>query len=180
MIGTARFDATGSYRYELTRTWGRVPPVKGVGAITKPDQRVAFVMLNPSTATAEVLDPTVRRCVGYAARWGYGGLVVVNIFALRSTDPQALYDHPDPVGPDNDRVIARAVGECELAIAAWGTHGELHGRGQAVVELLAPVRPLQALKVTKEGHPNHPLYLRADLVPFDLATAIAGLRGGRA
>lgn len=150
---TAAFDETGAYRYLLTRTWGTGDPA-------------VFVMLNPSTADAFTLDPTVRRCVGFARAWGAGGLVVANIFALRSTDPQALYDHPDPVGAANDAVLdALPVGP--RVIAAWGAHGALHGRGHVVAErLTAAGHRLYCLGRTSKGSPRHPLYLRADSAPL--------------
>ena len=80
------------YRYLLTRRWGTVPAM-------------VWIMLNPSTADAFAEDPTIRRCLIFAHREGCGGLTVVNLFALRSTDPKALTRHPDPVGPANDTFI---------------------------------------------------------------------------
>lgn len=76
--GTAELSACGSYRYELRRVWG------------DPARLACFLMLNPSTATAEADDPTIRRCVGYAKAWQFDGILVRNLFALRATDPAAL------------------------------------------------------------------------------------------
>lgn len=154
MNGTAVFSDCGRYRYWLTRELAD----EGV--------KVAFVMLNPSTADAERLDPTVRRCVAYAQDWGASSLTVVNIFALRSTDPRALYHHPDPVGPENEGYIRRAAREADFVICAWGTHGALHHQGEHTLQWItaAGAQP-RALAVTKDGHPAHPLYLRADLPP---------------
>jgi hypothetical protein len=152
--GTALFDKTEKYRYRLARKFSGGK----LGTCT-------FIMLNPSTATADVSDPTVRRCEGYAKRWGYSALWVVNIFALRSTDPKKLYTHPDPVGPENDQHILEAVRYSDLAIAAWGTHGDLHARGESVMKLLSAYS-INCLGITKGGHPKHPLYLKQDLKPF--------------
>lgn len=127
---------------------------------------VAFVMLNPSTADETDLDPTCRRCKGFAEDWGYGRLVVGNIFALRSTDPNQLYDHDDPVGPENDEHLRQICEEADLVVAAWGTHGDFHDRGRAVAEMLPD---LHALDTTKAGHPNHPLYQPADREPVEFA-----------
>lgn len=148
----ATFGPDRVYRYRLWRRWADGPTV-------------CWVMLNPSTADEATLDPTIRRCVGFSRAWGYGALEVVNLFALRSTDPAGLYDHPAPIGPDNDRHIAEADQACDLTVCAWGVHGELAGRGADVLEMLG--RPM-ALRLTKDGHPNHPLYLPADLQPFEL------------
>ncbi len=151
--GTAVFDETKAYRYRLSRTFSGGK--RGI---------CAFIMLNPSTATADVSDPTVRRCEGYAMRWGFSTLWVVNIFALRSTDPKQLYKHADPVGPENNQFILEHVGNSELVIAAWGTHGALNARGACVMKLLTP-HTIHCLGTTREGYPKHPLYLRQDLKP---------------
>lgn len=148
----ATFDTIGIYRYGLTRRWY---PKKATAL---------FIMLNPSTADAEIEDPTVRRCMGYARDWGCGGLEVVNIFALRSTDPAALYTAEDPIGPENNRFILEAAERAQAIIAAWGTHGKLHGRGKEVLKLLEHF-DVWSLGTTSQGHPKHPLYLRKDLTP---------------
>lgn len=158
--GTARFDETGLYRYALTRRWSEGP-------------RVCFVLLNPSTADAQVNDPTVRRCIGYAMDWGAGSLDVVNIFALRSTDPKGLRMVDDPVGPRNDRAILTAARRSDTIVAAWGNHGLLGGRGDFVRTMLhARGIDLQMLEISGAGQPKHPLYLsgRARPVPLPRAT----------
>jgi hypothetical protein len=153
----ALFSEDRTYRYCLRRTWDASMPT------------LAFLMLNPSTADATADDPTIRRCIGYARRWGYGTLLVGNLFALRSTDPRQLYDHSEPVGPDNDAALHEIVSNAERTIAAWGTHGALHGRGYEVTEQLDAT--LYALDTTQDGHPNHPLYQPKDADPecFDYA-----------
>jgi len=151
---TATFDPTRRYRYRLTRTWDPSGP------------RVNFLMLNPSTADAQVLDPTVRRCVGFARSWGFGAVEVTNLFALRATDPRALEAHADPVGADNDRAIVDAARRADRVVVAWGTRGVLGGRAADVAGLIEGlgVRPL-ALRVTRTGHPGHPLYVPGDVEP---------------
>src|SRR5262245_19133112 len=93
----ALISPCGLYRYWLTRTWDNSL------------RRVCWVMLNPSTADAEQDDPTIRRCVGFARSWGAGGIIVVNLFAFRASDPKALLRAADPVGPDNDGHILKSV-----------------------------------------------------------------------
>ena len=149
----ASFDRSGRYRYRLWRSWDRDGPW------------LLFVMLNPSTADAEKLDSTVRRCVGFAQRWGYGAIEVANIFALRSTDPRHLYRVEDPIGPENDRFIEDAARRSRTVIAAWGLHGRLHGRGDQVVELVTRHANLYVLRRTRDGHPGHPLYLPRSVTP---------------
>ena len=145
---SATISACGTYRYTLDRWWGN----DGVSAV--------FVMLNPSTADADQDDPTIRRCLGFARAWQCDYLTVVNLFALRSTDPAALLAHPDPIGPENDDAIMKAVACADYVVAAWGVHGSIRGRGVAVRQLI--LKPLRCLGLTKSGHPRHPLYVRAD------------------
>lgn len=117
-------------------------------------------MLNPSTADAFALDPTNRRCVGFAQRWGFGAMVTTNVFAWRSTDPRGLRDVEDPVGVDNDGVLVEAARRADLVVAAWGVHATLGGRGETVRGLLAGAGVvLHVLRLTKDGHPGHPLYV---------------------
>jgi hypothetical protein len=154
--GTAMFSPCRTYRYALTRRWDSDRPA------------AVFVMLNPSTADAFTVDSTVRRCIGFAQRWGMGGLVVLNAFALRSTDPHTLYAHPDPVGPANDAVIAEYASRHGdgWAIVAWGQHGTYRGRDKQVTGILSDAdAQTVCLGVTKDGHPRHPLYVRGDTEP---------------
>lgn len=142
----ARFSPCRTYRYRLWRAWGDGP-------------RLVFLMLNPSTADETANDPTVERCERRARKAGFGGVEVVNIFALRSTDPSALYSHRDPVGPDNDASILAA---CALrtVVCAWGAHGTLYGRGERVRAMLVAhgIAP-HMLALNTDGTPRHPLYV---------------------
>ncbi|MCA3105646.1 MAG: DUF1643 domain-containing protein [Rhodocyclaceae bacterium] len=155
----ATFSRDRQYRYRLWRYWdlSRAP--------------LLMIMLNPSTADEERNDPTVERCERRARASGFGGLLVANIFALRSTDPKALYAHPSPVGPRNDAAILAMAGEAGQVVCAWGVHGALSDRGQRVASRLGRegIR-LGVLGLTREGHPRHPLYMAS-------ATAIAPWEG---
>ena len=169
----AVLSADGSCRYLLARIWEPAlwPAV--------------FVMLNPSTADATVDDRTIHRCMDFARRWGCGGIVVVNLFAIRATDPRVMLAHREPVGERNDDVI-RAVARMHAKhwVAAWGVHGTHRGRDVEVARLLTDSKvALQCLRLSKQGHPWHPLYLPADakLKPFTVRT-VAGASvkaGGR-
>lgn len=159
MFGAATSGASlsecGRYRYDLWRSFvGDGPPTSYAN----------FVMLNPSTADAVDNDPTIIRCIGYARAWGLDGLVVTNCFAWRSTDPRGLKAAADPIGPENDDWIARRATGASIVVCAWGVMaGE---RGQAVARLIRSVgKQTHALRVTKDGHPSHPLYLPASLTP---------------
>lgn len=154
-----------TYRYLLTRIWDpAIPPA-------------AFIMLNPSTASADQDDPTIRRIAGstgstgstgFARREGAGGVIVVNLFALCSTNPERLRTHPDPVGRHNALFVRQAVQEADLVVAAWGAGGVLGGRGVDMGRALvkAGVR-LKALRLTSTGQPGHPLYVPGDAPLID-------------
>lgn len=123
-------------------------------------------MLNPSTADELTNDPTIERCEKRAREYGYGGIKVTNLFALRSTDPAALHAAVDPIGPDNDEAILDAYLTSRMTICAWGTHGAHLDRGRKVTEMLASIgAELYALDLTKDGIPGHPLYLPYSLHP---------------
>lgn len=151
----ATFDDSGQYRYTLWRCWD---PAR---------TRVAFVMLNPSTADHRRDDPTIRRCLGFARRWGHGSLLVVNLFAFRTPSPAALVRASDPIGPRNDHYLRYARRRANELIIAWGAHGRHLGRHEQALALLGYRRghPLSCLGVTRDGYPRHPLYLRADRRP---------------
>lgn len=145
----ASFSPDRRYRYRLWRRAG--------------GRTCLWVMLNPSTADEVVLDPTIRRCKAFGEGWGYHSLEVVNLFALRSTDPAQLYREADPVGPDNDVAIRAAVAEADRVVLAWGAHGGLHGRSEQVRQLILPLaREVIALGFTRSNEPRHPLYLAKD------------------
>jgi len=155
MRRAATISGCGRYRYRLSRAWGTSLPA------------ATFIMLNPSTADADVDDPTIRRCIGYARAWGCGALVVVNLYAWRATDPAELAAADDPVGPRNDESIARAAAAAarrgEPLVAAWGANAT----PQRVAHVLAlpGMGRLTALALCKNGQPRHPLYLPAGITP---------------
>lgn len=153
-LATATYDETKQWRFRLSRVWDSRSP------------RCAFVMLNPSTATEEVLDPTVAGCVKFAKTWGYGALEVANIFAYRATKPADMKNFQSPVGDGNDEAIKRAVESADFVIAAWGNHGAHLDRGTQVRALLDDSgKVVHLLRQTKRGHPGHPLYVRRDTAP---------------
>lgn len=152
----------GQYRYHLQRT------------LYEGGRRLCYIMLNPSTADALVNDATIRICMGRAIRMGYSGIDVVNLFALRSTDPDALYARSEmcaisePSAPlRNDTIIGIVATRCETVICAWGNHGALHDRGKIVLMRLRDlgVKPM-ALRLNHDGSPAHPLRISYNMKPF--------------
>jgi Uncharacterized protein conserved in bacteria len=146
----AWYSADDRYRYALLRRWSEAAPD-------------VWVMANPSTATATTDDPTIRRVCGYSRRWGAGGVVVVNLFGYRSTDPAMLDDVDDPVGPLCDPVIDAVTAEDWRTILAWGTPGRRLGRPDAIIARLEG--PLHCLTQLEDGSPGHPLFKSGELTP---------------
>jgi hypothetical protein len=132
-------------------------------------------MLNPSTADEFQLDPSCTRARNFAERWGYGALVVTNVFAWRATDPGDMLAAKDPVGRGNDAAIERAARDAEIVVCAWGNHGAHLGRSAAVVKLLKRNGiALHCLRANGSGEPAHPLYLLGTLKPRIWIPAFAG------
>lgn len=155
MISGALFCPDRVYRYALWRYW--------TDDFGKP---AVFIGLNPSTADEHKDDPTVRRCIKFAKDWGYSGMYMLNLFALRATDPRVMMSHHEPVGRRNDEEIVRYCGIAGIVIAAWGNHGKHLDRDAHVLRLIPNIHHLG---LTKSGCPRHPLYLRATTEPMRLA-----------
>lgn len=149
-------DATLSedrlYRYSLIRVWDAEKP------------KVLFIGLNPSSADETEDDATIRRCIGFAKRWGFGAILVGNLFAIRSKDPAVLYEAKDPIGPENDVHLAKMAQEASLIVAAWGNNGGYRNRSEEVSALFTQMK---CLGVNKTGEPKHPLYVASDQALMD-------------
>lgn len=154
---TAIISEDGTYRYLLTRYWDYLLPP------------VVWVMLNPSTADAEVDDRTIGRCTEFARAWGYGGIVVVNLYAYRATAPKDMLAAADPVGPENDWHLAHAFESALLiggiVVCGWGNNAKADRAAEVHALAVTQHTQLYALRVTKTGQPQHPLYLPGDLTP---------------
>jgi hypothetical protein len=136
------------YRYSLSRTWD------------DKKNTVLFIALNPSTADKKNDDPTIRKCINYANKWGYGSLLVANLFAYRTTKPTKLRYVKNPVGNDNDQHIMDLSKNAGLIVAAWGNEGSLFSRDKEIIRLIPN---LMCLKINKSGQPAHPLYQKNDI-----------------
>lgn len=157
MKRSASLSPDGLYRYELRRQWGQ-------------GDACLWVMLNPSTADASVDDPTIRRCRSFSQAWGWAGMAVVNLYALRCTRPVHLLHHPDPVGPRNETTLRSWLLEPDVyeVMVAWGSGARRVAEAGMpdMVEFVEQAaqdagRSLSCLGHTREGDPRHPLYLPA-------------------
>ena len=164
---SADISYCGRYRWSLRRSWvnydsqGQHTPGKGV---------CCFVMLNPSTADSTQDDPTIRRCIGFAKRWGFNILSVRNLFPWRATDPDDLVRSEkvaDIFGGNRGDQELLAACTADMVVAAWGASVPF-GRDRYAMELFA--KHFSGVKIyclgkTKGGSPRHPLYVRADTDP---------------
>lgn len=158
ILRAAELSPCRQYRYSLTRQWSSKRPT------------CLFIGLNPSTADELTDDPTIRRCIGFAHTWGYGKLVMANLFAFRATDPSTLLRVPEPIGPDNDRFLLSLCADAAMTIAAWGANGACVYRSGHVLNLLSDAGvKLYCLGKTKDGAPKHPLYLPKTTKPVPFA-----------
>jgi hypothetical protein len=165
-------SSCGRYRWWLERQWQPQAP------------RLLFVGLNPSRATAERDDPTLRRLIAFAQAWGYGSLEVLNLFARISASPAVLRRSADPIGPQADQWLQRRLAVLADAPGAavwlgWGNGGRWRDRDQAVLPLLRQQGvPLLALGLTASGQPRHPLYAAKAAKPLRLTHSGEELRPG--
>ncbi len=163
----ARFSNCEKYRYLLSVVWDESLP------------QVQFIGLNPSTADEMKDDPTLRRVKGFARAWNMGGVMMTNLFAWRDTSPATMKKQLNPIGESglfltvagfefsnaNDLELYTTRIRCAVAIAAWGTHGSHLYRAAKVKQFITN---LSCLRLTKQGHPEHPLYLPKNLTPITL------------
>jgi hypothetical protein len=151
---SAVFSSCRKYRYSLTRSWNSA------------DGYVLFIGLNPSIADEMVDDPTLKRCINFAKDWGYGGLIMVNLFAYMATYPSELKKATLPIGKENNKHILNGYQKSQLTVIAWGNDGYLLGRDK---EVLAIIENPMCLNINKSGQPAHPLYQKKsqELINFN-------------
>jgi hypothetical protein len=159
----ALFSPSNVHRYTLTRDWS--------ADFLTAKTTVLWIMLNPSTASATKDDATIRRCMDYAMAWGFGRMIVCNLFTYRATQPQMMISHKEPNGQDADQHILREAHAADLIVCGWGKHGKCHGgRDEQVLRLLRGAQlKLTCLHRNDDGTPTHPLFLPlgAKPIPFD-------------
>ncbi len=155
----AIFSPCRNYRYTLFRRWENGPTV-------------SWLMFNPSTADEFQLDPTLRKCKGFSQRWGYGAMAILNLYAIRGTDPKTPSKTVDPVGPDNDKWISEIVRDSEMVVYAWGCAQHMKTIGLRINEVrcfaLLHGKKEVCLGYREDGHPRHPLMLSYETqrIPF--------------
>lgn len=158
---TAVLSPCETWRYRLDRWIGGKGPV------------AAILGVNPSTATAEIDDQTIRKDMGFGQRLGWSRIIKGNKFAFRAMDIRALRDAGDPIGPNNDEYLRQIMTEADLVVAAWGPLAKLpkhlRTRWRRVVTISQETgKPLWCWGTAQDGQPLHPLMLAyaTELVPW--------------
>ncbi len=151
MKKAANFSNDRKYRYSLSRIWD------------EPKGLVLFVCLNPSTADESIDDKTVTKCIKFAKAWNYGGILIGNLFAIRSKDSNILYKAVNSIGPDNDKWLKKLVVRAKLTIVAWGNKGSHMNRSMQVLQI---IHTPYSLIINKTGEPRHPLFISLGTQPI--------------
>lgn len=142
MLTESDLSICRTYRYTLTRIWD------------SNKSTVLFILYNPSRADATEDDPTLRRCIRFAQSWGYGGLCIINLYSLRTPNPNVLRAHPHPKGPEHDQFFRETLEMHSDIVCAWGLQG-----GPISKHFSPGTHRIFHLGVNKDGSPKHPLYL---------------------
>ena len=142
-LNGASFSEDRTHRYALWRDWA-------------PGARCLFIGLNPSVADHEKDDPTIRKCIGFAKRWGFNGICMLNLFTQVTTDPKKL--KPEPLNAEAARLMMGHASMAEKVICCWGAFEEATTGLVRIYDALqlARVKTLYCLGKTKSGAPRHP------------------------
>lgn len=156
VVADALFSEDRRYRYMLFRQWNALRPTVG------------FIGLNPSTANETQADPTITKVTKIAYHNGFGGLYMLNLFAIVSSDPDDILRVQDPIG-NNDFHLRYYAHECAKLVLCWGNFKQVGRRAAEVLKLLSSFDwAFHYLTLNQNGSPKHPLYCRDNtrLTPF--------------
>lgn len=163
------FSEDRVYRYTLWREWALPSGMPYLLPLKRQSDYVQFIGLNPSTADETNDDPTIRRCIGFAKRWGFGAMCMTNLFAFRATAPEVMKAQTHPIGTDNFQWLLRIANGAGMIIAAWGKHGNHLGHAEDIINRIKVQQiKIHHLGTNRDGTPKHPLYLLRNLHPIPL------------
>lgn len=151
IYGGAEFSVCKKYRYQLFRVWDKTKP------------KIAFIGLNPSTANENENDPTIRRVISFANSWGYGGIIMYNLFAIVGSDPAILLT-PIDLQKNNQWYLDGILNQCEDVCFCWGSFKEAKERAKEIISLFDNSI---CLGINSDGSPKHPLYVPGKTKPIN-------------
>lgn len=168
--GNAVFSPCGRFRHWLSREWGFRQYTGGR------EPYALWIGMNPSTAEANIDDPTIRKEMHFTKKMGLDCYVKCNIMDYRATNPSVLLSligepnrHPIEAVPSSSKnleCIASFAQHASVVVVAWGALPRpLRQYADDVLATLGPFR-LMCMGVTKDYSPRHPLYLRNDAQPI--------------
>lgn len=148
----AEFSKDRKYRYVLWRIWDSQKPF------------IAIIGLNPSRAHESKNDNTITKVVKVARNNGFGGVYMLNLFALVTPYPEELQASDNPLG-DNDGWIEKISAKCSKVVFAWGNFKEAQERAKDVIKMFPDAL---CFVQNKNGSPKHPLYCKDNtkFIPF--------------
>ncbi len=141
----AIFSEDNIHRYALIHEW----------ELDRPS--LMIISLNPSAEDGELNNPTIRRCIGFAKRWGFGRLFITNLFSFKTSSPKDLFNSENPIGNKNDYWLKKLSKKVDKVVLAYGNHGKFKNRHE---EILKIIHDPYCIKKSKTGMPMHPLYLK--------------------
>lgn len=167
-----QFSECRRYRYTLWREWDTLDMFEGCNDGERGEairhEYLMVIGLNPSTADETKDDPTIRKCIGFAKRWGFGALCMTNLFAWRDTKPENMKKSPEPIGMDNRYWVAKCAAGAAMVLAAWGKNGSHLGQENKVAMWIRDVGvKMFCLCKNNDGSPMHPLYVPYETKPID-------------
>ena len=126
---------------------------------------LVIVGLNPSTATPEQPDPTIKRMRKIAEKENLNGWIMINLYPMRTKKPDKLPPAPDQEMEKKNLEVIKWIGEHYMigrVYAAWGANIEkrayLADECQRIVDCIHTEQWFTR-GITKKGHPRHPLYV---------------------
>ena len=164
---TAVISRCEKYRYKLTRTWD------------DDKKKVLFIMLNPSTANHVENDLTTIRCINFAKKWGYGGIMIGNIYPFRAKRPKDLkkwINNDFGVACslwENQIHVGEMAQQADMIVCAWGCNYK-----EGIPKWVDGLGDIFYLELCKDDiTPKHPLgNLSKDAIPtnYKLNTIVVG------
>ena len=174
--------------YEVEK-WLYVPPFYSEYRYilgTRGKNPLICIGINPSTAKPGDLDNTLKSVGRIALGNGFDSFIMFNVYAQRATDPDHMEETCNWELHRQNMEAFRyvlSISENPGVWAAWGTIIEKRPYlRQCLLDMLEigdayGANWYCAGKVSKKGHPHHPLYLRKDekIRPFDTETYLYSL-----
>ena len=153
---------------------------------TRGKKPLICIGINPSTAQPGDLDNTLKSVERIAQGNGFDSFIMFNVYAQRATDPDAMEKTCNEMLHRENLEAFRYVLSISESPAVWAAWGTIIEKREYLLRCLRDMLHVGrefgatwycAGRVSKKGHPHHPLYLRKDekILPFDVDTYLENL-----